>query len=163
MEQSRYISDPLLAALRRLLPTTDFDMKPTPLANSTEVSLSVELPLPAAAEYAFGLYFQPEKQIHARLLFPNETKYFWYMPFEVGAFDDLDNSFVRAVEQLVRYETRIVQRRGLFADSFRCDFKAGSEWKKVYAHSAFHPGGFHPPIIAGREHVYRSPAIAPQQ
>jgi hypothetical protein len=163
MEPSKYIDEPMLVALRRLLPNAAFDPKLTPLSISAEPSVSIELPVPATAEYAFRLYFQPERQIHARLLVSDGTDYFWYMPFEDVAFRDSDAAFVQTVERLVRYETRIVQKRGLITDSFRCDFKAASGWKKVYAHSASRLGGFHPPLIAGRERVYASPAIAPQQ
>jgi hypothetical protein len=66
---------------------------------STEPSVSVELPVPADAEYGFRLYFQPERQIGATLLAADGTDYFWYMPFEDAAFansvEDLDGAFVK--------------------------------------------------------------------
>jgi hypothetical protein len=165
MDLSKYIDEPMLMSLRRLLPNAAFQPILTPSSMSVEPSVSVELPVPADAEYGFRLYFQPERQIGARLLAADGTDYFWYMPFEDAAFrnsvEDLDAAFARTVERLIRNETRIVQKRGLIADSFRCDYKAASGWKRVYSHSASRFGGFHPPLIAGRERIYTSPAIAP--
>jgi hypothetical protein len=165
MDLNKYIDEPMLVTLRRLLPSAAFQLILTPSSVSEEPSVSIELPVPAEAEYGFRLYLQPERQIHARLLAADVKDYFWYMAFEDAAFrnsvEDLDAAFVETVERLIRNETRIVQKRGLIADLFKCDYKAASGWKRVYSHSAFRFGGFHPPLIAGRERIYTSPAVAP--
>jgi hypothetical protein len=163
MELSQYVDEPMLAALRRLLPNATLQPVLRPLSWSAYPSVSVALPVPAGAEYGFKLYFQPERQISARLLVADGTYYFWYMPFEDAAFrnsvEELDAAFVQTIEHLVWHETRIVQKRGLINHSFRCDYKSASGWKRVFSHSALRLGGFHPPLIAGRERVYTSPAI----
>ncbi len=56
MELSQYVDEPTLAALQRLLPDVPFQPILTPLSGSADRSLSVELPVPADAEYAFRLY-----------------------------------------------------------------------------------------------------------
>jgi hypothetical protein len=164
MDLSKYVDEPMVVSLRRLLPKAAFQPILTPSSMSIEPSVSVELPVPADAEYGFRLHFQPEKQIGARLLAADGTDYFWYMPFEDAelghSVEDLDAAFIQTVECLVRNE-RESSRNGLIAESFRCDYKAAGGWKRVYSHSASHFGGFHTPRIAGRERIYTSPAIAP--
>jgi hypothetical protein len=131
---------------------------------SSEQGVIVDLPVPEDAEYRFRLCFQPERQIHATLLAADDADYLWYMPFEDAAFrnsaQDLDTAFLQTVEVLIRNGTRIIYKRGLIFEYFRCEYKTASGWKRVYAHSAFRFGGFHPPLISGRKRIYSSPAIA---
>jgi hypothetical protein len=167
MELSRYVDEPTIAALKRLLPNAEFEPILEPLSGSSEPVVSIELPAPVEAQYSFVLTFKPEKQISARLLNtgPAERPYFWYMPFEDGTFRnslELDKAFVETLGLLVTHKTRIVQKRGLINHSFRCDYQTVSGWKRVFGLSALRVGGFRPPRISGRQQVYFSPAIAPR-
>ena len=163
MDLNPFVDKPMLAALKRLLPDVIFAPIFAPVSGSKTPSVSIELPAAVGAEYLFKLYFQPERQISARLLRLNTQYYFWYRPFDDAEFgnsaDRLDKAFIETVEELVTSETRIIQKRGLLTHSFMCDYKSPSAWKRVYSHSALRLGGFEPPPIAGRQHIYHSPAL----
>jgi hypothetical protein len=171
MDLSAYVDEPTITALQRLLPGVAFEPILTPLrwrlglSAKSDFSVHVNLPAAPGAEYSFELYFRPEKQIHAKLI-NADSLYFWYMPFEEAAFNNslekLDGAFIETVDLLISHETRIVQKRGLFLDSFCCDHKGSSGWRRVYWMAGLRMGGFgfKVPRIAGRERIYRSPALA---
>jgi hypothetical protein len=137
MELSRFVDEPTLAAMNRLLPNVEFEPMLEPLHGSKEPCVSVNLRPPTGADYLFKVYFQPELQIHARLVHvENSRYYFWYRPFEDADFKNstqrLNKAFVDTLEQLVCNETRIIQKRGLLTHSFLCDYKSPTGWKRVY-------------------------------
>jgi len=163
MELGRYLDERTLAALHRLLPNFAFEPVLAPVSGLSEPSVTIQLPVPAGAEYSFSLTVQPEKQIHARLVNTEpETEYFWYMPFEDAEFKnsiELDRAFVETLDVIVSNETRIVQKHGLLMESFRCEYNTGSGWNRIYGMSALRPGGFKPPRITGAKRVYHSPPL----
>ena len=162
------IDDKTLALLNRLLG----DYGPVfhtleQQGNSRENISRLDLPTAPGAEYSFRLWFYEdgERQIGAQLIEPpSDETYFWYRPLELAEFrgseDDLVSKFCQVLEALLTHETRIVQRKGWFFWHFRCEYRAGDEWKSVYSHSAFRGGGFKPPHIKGRRRVYHSAPIA---
>ena len=168
MELIEFVDEPTIAAMNRLLPNIEFEPILEPVSGSRHPSVSVELPAPTGAEYLFKVYFRPERQIHARLVHvENSRYYFWYRPFEDAEFKNsterLNGAFLNTLEQLVCSETRIMQKRGLLTHSFQCDYKSPTGWNRVYGHSALRLGGFNPPPIAGNQHVYHSPALVAQR
>jgi len=128
----------------------------------------LDLPTAPGAEYFFRVWFYEggERQISAQLIQRrSDDTDFWYRPLEMGEFngseDDLVSEFYEELEALLTHETRIVQRRGWLFWHFRCEYRAGENWKGVRGHSAFFRGGrFKVPQIKGRQRVYRSAAIA---
>jgi hypothetical protein len=174
MDLSSYVDELTFTELQRLLPGVAFEPIITPLRwrslsvvpHESDFSVYQQLPPAPGAEYSFELCFRPERQIHATLIDADPSRpYFWYMPFEDAAFGNsvvkLDKAFLETVELLISNETRIVQKCGLLSHSFRCDYKAGSGWKRVCGVSCLRTG-FKPPRIAGRLRVYYSPALAPR-
>ena len=166
MTLSEFVDERIVVALNRTLPGFAFEPILKTHSRSGIRSVTVELPAPQGAEYQFVLGFQPEKQIHARLL-PHagmeQNNYFWYRPFEETESRDLndkvDAAFISTIERLVHHETRIIQKRGLLNHSFRLDYKSPSGWQRIYRHWAFRLGGFSVPSIPGRQRVYHSPAL----
>jgi hypothetical protein len=176
MDLGTYVDEPTITALQRLLPGVAFKPILTPLRWRSGLSLipdedfivHVNLPAAPGAEYSFELYVRPEKQIHAKLINADLWGlYFWSMRFEEAAFNNslekLDAAFIETLELLISRETRIVQRRSFFRDSFRCEYKGASGWQRLYEACGLRMGGFgfKVPRIAGRERIYRSPALAP--
>jgi hypothetical protein len=140
---------------------------PESKADTEEKIARVELPTAPGAEYFFRLWFFEggERQISAQLIqHRNESTYFWYRPFEMaevsGSEDDLVTEFCEELEALLTHETRIVQRKGWLFWHFRCDYREGEKWKRVYSHFAFRGGRFNPPQIKGRKRIYHSGPIA---
>jgi hypothetical protein len=166
MDADRCIDEQTLTFLRRWLPDADFAPQLNTLNGSSRPAVYVDLPPQTGADYFFRLYFDPERQIHARLLNTDAKHYFWYMPFEDAAFgnsaEKLDKEFLRTIELLLSHETRIIQRLGLITHSFRCEYKSANGWSKVCAHSALRLGRFHVPEIRERERIYSSPAVVPK-
>jgi hypothetical protein len=175
MDLSNYVDGSTTAALQRLLPGVVLEPVLTPLRWRSgltvvphESGFSVQINIPAApgADYSFWLLFQPERQIGAALIGADPARpYFWYMPFEDAAYNNsvekLDGAFFETLELLISHETRIVQKRGLFFDSFRCEYKCSSGWQRVNGMAGLRMGGFKASRIAGRKRTYRSPALAP--
>ena len=163
MSLSEFVDERIVVALNRTLPGVAFEPILKTHSRSGIRSVTVELPAPQGAEYQFVLTFQPEKQIHARLLGTQQNNYFWYRTFEEtesrNSIEKVDAAFIESVEKLVRHETRIVRKRGLLNHSFRLDYKCPSGWKRVYGHWALRLGGFSVPLIVGRQRVYHSPAL----
>ena len=163
MSMSEFVDERMVAALDRILPGVTFEPIVKTHSRYRIRSVSVDLPASLGAEYQFVLKFQPERQIHARLLRQHKQQnYFWYMPFEYASSDNmekLDDAFIETIDKLVRHETRIVQKRGLLTHSFRLDYKPPGGWKRVYGHSGLRLGGFSAPSIVGRKRVYHSPAL----
>jgi len=166
MSLSEFVDERIVVALNRTLPGFAFETILETHSRSGISSVTVELPVPEGAEYQFVLSFQPEKQIHARLLRQHGTQrnnYFWYRPFEETQSrdfnDKVDAAFVETIERLVHHETRIVQKRGLLNHSFRLDYKSPNGWQRIYRVWTFRLGGFSVPSIAGRQRVYHSPAL----
>jgi hypothetical protein len=167
MGLSQYVDEPTLAALDRLLPGAVLEPIVKSVRLSKSLAVSVELPAAPEADYRFVLFFQPERQIHARLL-QSDLKhyYFWYRPFEDAEFgnsvEKLDNAFNETIQKLVCHDTRVTQKRGLLSHSFRCEYKSLHGWERVSGNSTLRIGGFTVPPIAGRQQVYRSAALAPR-
>jgi hypothetical protein len=67
-----------------------------------------------------------------------------------GSDEDLVSDFCEELEVLLTHETRIVQRKGWLFWHFRCEYRAGENWKSVCSQSAFRAGRFKPPQISGR-------------
>ena len=68
MIPSEFVDEQIVVALNRTLPGFAFEPILKTHSRSGTRSVTVELPVPERAEYQFVLWFQPEKQIHARLL-----------------------------------------------------------------------------------------------
>lgn len=164
MDLYQYVDEATVAALQRLLPNVIFNPIVKPIASSKASSVSIELPAASGGEYLFVLFFSPQRQIHARLLPANTRQYyFWYRPFEDAEFgnsiEKLDCAFMETVEQLISNETRIIQKRGLLTNSFKCDYRSLSGWKTVSGQSALRIRGFVVPPIDGKQRIYHSPAL----
>lgn len=166
MDLGRYVDEPTVAALHRLLPRLVFEPILTPMPSSSvtidpPMAVGVDLFPAPDADYSFHLTFQPEKQIHARLIGADSKQYFWYMPFEEAAFsyslERLDNAFIETIEAIVLHETRIIQKRGLLTHSFRCDYNTVTDWKRVYGLSCMR--WFAVPKIEGNQRTYVSGAL----
>jgi hypothetical protein len=166
MDLGSYVDAPTITALQRLLPDVAFAPILTPLRWRSglsvipheDFSVHVNLPPAPGAEYSFELCFRPEKQVHAKLINADPSRlYFWYMPFEEAAFNNsvekLDRAFIETLELLISHETRIVQKRSLFLDSFRCEYKGSCGWQRVYENGGLRMVGFgfKVPRIDGRE------------
>jgi hypothetical protein len=149
--------------VKQLLPSVVVEPDTKPEPGTDGPSYHPHLPLPAGAEYRFTLWLGcGEKQISARLLTADETAYFWYMPFEEAAFrsaEQLNRAFLDAVELIIRHNTRIEQKRGLFSTHFKCEYESASGWKRVYGHSGLR--WIRAPKTAGRRQVYQSPPLVP--
>jgi hypothetical protein len=161
MEQESSLADPVVALVKRLLPSAllEPDAKQEPGIHGQ--SDHIHLPAPVGADYRFTLWLgDGEKQISARLA-SNEAAYFWYRPFEEAEFrsaDELGKAFLEAVEQIVRHNTRIEQKRGWLFNHFKCEYESATRgWKRVYAHSGLR--WIRAPKIAGRSHTYHSPPL----
>jgi hypothetical protein len=92
-----------------------------------------------------------------------DINYFWYRPFESAEFRDstdaLDATFCETLEKLLAHETRITQKNGSLNQHFKCEYKAGDGWKRVYGHSALKLGGWKFPQIEEKLRVYHSSAL----
>ena len=160
MENS-HLNDPVVAFIKQLLPSVVVgpDTKPEP--GPEGASYHILLPHPARADYRFTLWLgSGEKQISAQLLNADESAGFWYMPFEKAAFrsvEQLDKQFLETVELLVRYTTRIEQRRGVFFNHFKCEYESGVGWKRVYGCSSLR--WIRAPKTKTGRQVYLSPPL----
>lgn len=136
----------------RLITESSFDGLPV---------ISLDLPPASRADYQFRFYFEPEMQIHARLLGMGREHYFWYMVFEEAAFGgDLEKlciAFVGAVENVIFHPTRIIQKRGLLSHSFKLEYQRDEQWQGVDRISCSR--WFKVPPIRGQRHVYFSPPV----
>jgi hypothetical protein len=162
------IDEKTLVLLNHLLGESNPITHPVqPQTDLRENIFRLDLPAAPGAEYFFRLWFYEggERQISAQLIQDrSDDTYFWYRPLEMGEFggreDDLLNEFCEQLEVLLTHETRIVQRKGWIFWHFRCEYRAGEEWKSVCSNSAFRGGRFKPPQIKGRKRVYHSASIA---
>jgi hypothetical protein len=160
-ELNSHLSDPVVNFVRGLLPSVvvEADAKQEPSVSGQ--SYHIELPPPSGADYCFTLWLgSGEKQISSRLLNADKASYFWYRPFEEAEFrsaEQLSKAFLEAVELIVRHNTRIEQKRGLFSNHFKCEYESESGWKRLYGHSALR--WIRAPKITGRRHVYQSPRL----
>ena len=145
--------------LNRLIPGFEENLTKEP-----PPAVLLELPTAPSADYRFLLYFEPEMQIHAKLLGTDQKRYFWYMPFKEAAYRNdpgkLFTAFADAVEALILHPTRIVQRRGLLSHSFKLECQRDGQWQHVSGNSCWR-FGFDVPTIRGRRHVYNSPPVRP--
>ena len=85
--------------------------------------------------------------------------YFWHMPFELPASRsraELVDEFVSSTFRLISLPSRIVQTRGLFCWSFRCEVYENGSWLPFYSHAVLRP--CRTPAIRGRSRVYESHA-----
>jgi len=103
-------------------------------------------------------------QIYAELTAPDsDVNYFWYRPFESAEFRDsaeaLEAAFCETLEKLLAHETRIIQKDGWLNWHFKCEYKVGDNWKRIYRHSALKLGNSKFPRIDGKVHVYHSSAL----
>lgn len=162
-DQNSCPSDPVVDFVRGFLPQVvlEEDTKQEPGVYGP--SYHINLPSPEGADYRFILWLgSGEKQISASLLTSEENLYFWYRPFEGAEFrspEKLNKAFIEVVEVILKHNTRIVQKRGLFSNHFRCEYESASGWSRVYGHSALR--WIRAPKIAGRRHVYQSPRLVP--
>ena len=160
-ELTSHLADPVVDFVRGLLPSVvvEADAKQQPGVSGQ--SYHIEMPPPAGADYCFTLWLgSGEKQISARLLNADKSSYFWYRPFEDAEFrsaEQLDKAFLEAVEVIIRHNTRIEQKRGLFFNHFKCEYESASGWKRLYGHSALR--WIRAPRITGRQHIYQSPRL----
>jgi hypothetical protein len=156
----RYIEEPIIIGLHRLLPGLLLE----PFVAKDTSGAYLNLPVPRGADYAIKLWLQPEWQIHAEIITTDESvPAFWYMPFEDTGFKDSnkrDEALLATLELIVLHKTRIIQDRGFLFHSFRCEYETNDAWGKVYNMGYFRFGNFNTPRIAGRKHIYHSPAIA---
>ena len=163
MELIFSLDDPTVAFVKKLLPSVVVEPDTEPEPGVDGPSYHIHLPLPAGAEYRFTLWVGGgEKQITARLLTADQTAHFWYLPFEEADFhtgEQLNKAFLDAVEQIACHNTRIEQKRGLFANHFRCEYESASGWKRVSGISALR--WIRVPRMPGRRQVYQSPPLVP--
>ncbi|MEO9965466.1 MAG: hypothetical protein ABJF11_06750 [Reichenbachiella sp.] len=86
------------------------------------------------------------------------SKYFWYQSWE--NFYDVDTKWIDELletatdqlEILLNKKTRVIQRKGLLASSFECQYM-NSEWAKLSKNRALH-SNLELPKISGRKKVY---------
>jgi hypothetical protein len=162
VELNSHLSEPAVAFVKQLLPSVvvELDTKPEP---GVGPSYHIHLPPAAGAEYRFTIWLGcGEKQISARLLPESETAHFWYMPFEKAEFqsaEEMNKALLEAVELIMRHNTRIEQRHGLFFEHFNCEYESASGWKRLYGLSDLR---LIPALkTAGRKRVYQSPPLVP--
>lgn len=160
-ELNAHLSDAIVDFVKGLLPSVvvEADAKQEPGVSGQ--SYHIELPPPVGADYCFTLWLgSGEKQISARLLNAEKSLYFWYRPFEDAEFrsaERLDKEFLETVEVIIRHNTRIEQKRGLFFNHFKCEYESASGWKRVYGHSALR--WIRAPRVTGRLRIYKSPRL----
>jgi len=70
-----------------------------------------------------------------------------------------DAAFCEALEKLLTYETRIIQKNGWLNWHFKCEYKANDGWRRIGRYSALKLGGFKAPKIESRTRIYRSSAL----
>lgn len=93
------------------------------------------------------------------VLKPEPTKYFWYQSWENFKEndpewkDDLIETAFEQLELLLNNRTRVIQRKGLFATSFECQYW-NSDWTRISKNTALH-SNFHLPKIIGRRKIYQ--------
>jgi hypothetical protein len=154
-------NDPEVAFIKHLLPSVVVEPDTKPELGLKGPSYHICLPCPSGADYRFTLWLgSGEKQISARLLTAGEGLDFWYMPFEGAAFrsaEQLGKAFLETVELLVRHNTRVEQKRGVFFNHFKCEYESENGWKPVYGHSSAR--WIRAPRILGRRQVYQSPPL----
>jgi hypothetical protein len=86
------------------------------------------------------------------------TKYFWYQTWENFKEDDpkwkkeLLKTAIEQLELLLNNRTRVIQRKGLLASSFECQYM-NSEWMRVDKNRALH-SNIELPKISGRRKIY---------
>jgi hypothetical protein len=160
-ELNSYLSDPVVDFVRGVLPSVVVEADAQQEPGVSGQSYHIELPPPAGADYCFTLWLgSGEKQISARLLNAEKYWYFWYRPFEDAEFrsaERLDKAFLETVEVILRHNTRIEQKRGLFFNHFKCEYESASGWKRLYGHSALR--WIRAPRVTGRLHIYQSPRL----
>lgn len=86
------------------------------------------------------------------------SKYFWYQSWENFKENDpewkneLCETALEQLELLLNNRTRVIQRKGLIASSFECQYM-NSEWTRISKNTALH-GRLSLPKIKGRKKVY---------
>ena len=136
-----------------------------PQLEITEKRWSLRLPVALEADYAFVLHGYPdgERRIHAVVVHqPDDGRPFWYIPFERSSFGSdptrLHNYFDQLVEKILRYETRIIEKRGVLRLTYSCDYQNGTVWKRLGPDVSTLRLRFGLPFI-GAKRIYRSPAV----
>lgn len=147
--------------LNRLFPSFEENVITASSSDGTS-AIFLELPPAQGADYQFLLYFEPEMQIHARLLGRDQKQYFWYMPFEDAAYrhdpEKLRTAFVSTAEELILRPTRVVQKRGLLFDSFKLESQRDGRWVQVYKMACLR-FAFKVPPIRGTHVYFSSPVV----
>lgn len=127
-------------------------------------NLHLEFSTQAQLEYKYSLWFRLNTisaSVGATLFNATEKQYFWYYPFDPYGSDtnekkieDCKDFLFEALDILTKYKTRIIQKKGLFYQTFICDFLNQNTWARYYKHSAL-CGNFDFPIITGRQQIYQ--------
>jgi len=126
----------------------------------TEHELDVLVVMDEPKPYNFYIWIEGGWTIMdiGAILKSEPTKYFWYQSWE--NFDRIDSEWIdelfeTATEQLdllLNRQTRIIQRKGLLASSFECQYM-NSEWTRISKNTALH-GRLRLPKISGRKKIY---------
>ena len=126
---------------------------------------SLRLPVALEADYTFVLYGYPDgsRQIRAVLVHqPEDGRSFWYTRFERSSFGSdltkLHDCFNQVVEKILRYQTRIIEKRGVVWLTYCCDYQNGTAWKRLGPEVSTRRLRFGMPFI-GMKRIYRSPAV----
>ena len=130
----------------------------------TGSSILWKLPVPEGADYRFWclLYDDGEPQIGAERLDIDPDEYFWYRLFEDPDFasdDERSERFTEFLSEIVRFPSRILQRRGWLFWHFDIELEKSGVWRRVHGHACMKFGGSQVPNRDRRKSVYRSPAL----
>ena len=126
--------------------------------------LALAMPWPAGAEYQIKTYVYPdgERQIGASRISAPGPEYFWYVPMELYKGHEADKvreEFFEKLDRLFTYDTRVVQDIGWLLLHFRCEYLDPCQgWQYLGGVSALRLS-FMGPKIAGKQAIYRSPAL----
>lgn len=125
----------------------------------------ISFPASDNSDYYFEAYIYEdgEPQIAAQLKNALADTYFWYMPFELAAFNTVDHSheeFLKYLKLVLFNPTRITASKGMLLFSFVCEYNDGKSWETVGGISCFYRfSKFIIPIFDGKKKIYYSDTI----
>lgn len=158
MCKEKMISECFTSEIKRRFPETVFT------ENSDENNLVLEFQTRWQPEFIYAVWLgqqQIQTSVGAKLLGTTLNQYFWYQPFVPYGSDtnedklnDCVNFIFAELDILTNYDTRIIQRKGWFNQTFICEYFKENKWHKHYKHAALRTN-FDFPKIIGRERIYK--------
>ena len=126
---------------------------------------SLRLPSPHGAEYRFTLHGElgGERQISAVPFAETgvRPRRFWYSPMEMADFHNdfskLETVFHERVAGLLRYPTRIFEKKGVIWLSYWAEYQSDFGWRRLGGITNLGLGLGIP--FVGKKHIYASPPV----